>query len=66
MQCFESGAAFAFGFGLACDKGVVGRVCKKRRRMRVAGATVDAAVVDKEVAVGIFWENSVLRVVGDG
>lgn len=66
VQCFESGAAFAFGFGLACDKGVVGRVCKKRRRMRVAGATVDAAVVDKEVAVGIFWENSVLRVVGDG
>ena len=66
VQCFERVAAVAFGFGLAGNVCMVGCIRKKCRRMRVAGAAVDAAIIDKEVAVGIFWENSVLRVVGDG
>lgn len=66
VQCFERGAAVAFGFGLARNVCMVGCIRKKCRRMRITGTAVDAAFIDEKVAGGIFWENSVLRVVGDG
>ena len=65
MQGFEGCASFGFSCGLPRDIGVVGAIRKKTGRVRITGAAVDAALVDEEIAGGVFRKNSMFRVCDD-
>lgn len=66
MQRFECGTSLGFCCGLARDIGVVSRIGEQPRRMCVAGAAVDAAFVDEEIAGAVFFKQRMFGVRGDG
>ena len=57
MQCLEGIAALEQGFRLARNVGVVSSIGEERGSMRIAGAAVDAAIVDEKIAGRVFRKN---------